>query len=142
MKKRSAFIFGILGLLMVLGLISFTSALCNQSQTIMQLSGINNAHGALWNQSYNIKICYNDVFIGSYSGDNPHECDSNDIILKLSDISNAHATGKESSAYEFPVCYKGLSDCKIGRVCAEDDATCNIVAYISGESNAHLSLNN
>ena len=137
----------ILGLFLFFFLINFASAGCsnNQSQIIMQLSSQTNAHGALWNQSYSINLCYNDLFSVSYTGtgSNSHnDCTNhnNGLLLRLYSENNSHAAF-DDSAYTIPVCYKGLEKCKLGG-CTEAelaDGKCGTIAYISNATNAHIS---
>ena len=143
MRKEVVYI---LGLFLFLSLIGFASAGCSDpddsNQIIMKLSyspDTSNLHGALWNQSYSLNICYNDRFT-KYKGEgNPHDgCDSKDVLLYLNNVTNAHAANESSSVYNIPVCHKGLKDCKIGRDC-EGDLKCNIIAYVSGTNNTHIS---
>lgn len=118
---------------------SVSAAGCvNDNQIIMKLSSSDNAHGALWNQSYGIKLCYDD-FWGKYDeGLNPHECVSGDILLKLNTATNSHAASKSSASYAFPVCHRGLGDCTIsqGQDCTNNKKA---IVYLSSLSNAHLS---
>lgn len=135
MKWVTVFSFSLAVLLFLIG---FASALCNENQTIMRLSSYGNAHGALWNElDYGVKICYNDLFSTDYSGDNPH---SDNIVLKLSAAINGHAAERSSTAYLISVLYKGLSDCEIRSDggCPNSTGKAAIV-YVSGTTNAHLS---
>ena len=113
--------------------IANAAVLChNDSQVIMRLYGSSNTHGALWNQSYSTKICYDRLFSEPYNGSSPHDCTSGDVVLKLSGETNAHA----GSSYSTKVCYGGLSDCTV------ESSGCpngkSAVVYVSGTNNAHL----
>lgn len=137
MKWVASFgLFFVFSLIFISGIVSAISGVCSSSQTIMKIASNSNAHGGLWDSSGGIKVCYTDFFSQPYNGTNPHDCDSNDIVLKLSNASNAHAAEKSSSSYPLDVCYKGLSDCTIeSGGCPSGKAA---IAYISGTSNAHL----
>lgn len=128
------------------GYVVYNSA-CDDSQTILRLSSVGNAHGAIYNQSsigYDIKICYPDVFNGSIypvsSGANSHQCQASNNIFNLSANYNAHASIGSGSTYTTPVCYGDL-------VCRNTTSSCDtsagevFVVSLSSISNAHLSAN-
>ena len=140
----------VLGFLVVLGIAGFASAECSgdSDQVIMKFSSLLNAHGALWNQAYDLNVCYNDLFTEDYSGTTPHECDGDDTLLYLNTATNAHVASSYSSLYNIAVCHKGVKDCNVGACPSLEDggdidgdgkSECNIVAYISGNTNAHIS---
>jgi hypothetical protein len=113
---------------------------CSDNQTIMLLSGLDNAHGAAYNQSYTTRICYSSIFPGVvYTDSNPHQCTGNNSVLNLSSISNAHAGIMSSMPYQIPICYGDL-------VCRNTTGSCNadeqFVVSLSSITNAHLSANN
>ena len=115
-------------------LASAVNGQCASNQVIMRLSGATNAHGALWNEE-GTRICYSDIFQPEYNGTNPHDCDSNlnDLVLTLSNVSNAHAS---SNSYSVNVCYRGLSECTIESSGCPSGKT--PILYVSGTNNAHL----
>ena len=106
--------------------------------TILKLYSTNNTHGAQWDQSYPLDICYNDLFGGKlYTGASPHDCTGSNIVLKLSSITNAHAESPDSSAFTSPVdvCYGDLV-CNFASSCLDNQAE---VVRLSSVTNAHLS---
>ncbi|MBX4196549.1 hypothetical protein KW805_03100 [Candidatus Pacearchaeota archaeon] len=121
--------------LLVIFSIALTSAAPNDdSQIILRLSSATNAHGAQWNESYPTIISYETLFGKAYAGSNPHAC-SNNNVLTLSDVANAHAS---VTGYPISVCYGDLA-CRIASG-ASASCTSNerLVASLSGTSNAHL----
>lgn len=110
----------------------------DDSQIIFRLSSTDNAHGAIWNQTYGIKVCYNEIFGTSFKGSNPHSCSSDSRVLRLYSETNSHAAAKDSTSYPVDVCYAGIGNCTINQ-----EATCNdqkkAVIYLSSLTNAHLS---
>jgi hypothetical protein len=139
-NMKQVIIFALI-LLAILASASFvmadTSGVCPDNQTIMRLSSAINAHSSLWNESYQIEICYDDYFTPQYSGSNPHDCTSSDLLLKLSAASNAHAAESSSASYPFSVCYKGLYNCRVETLshgCGDKAA----IVYLANTTNAHL----
>lgn len=119
--------------------IGFANASCaNENQTIMKLSSSENAHGALWNQNYGIKVCFDDYF-REFKGKDTHLCSSTDVLLRLFEANNSHAATKDSSAYDVKVCHNGLFNCTIhaGQSCTK--AGKKAIVYLSSLSNAHIS---
>jgi len=122
----------------VLAFLSVASALndcTGDSQTILKLSGADNAHGAIWSDSvYSYKICYNEKFTDSYTGANPHACNSNSV-LRLSGNTNAHA----GSDYNVEVCFGDLT-CRITNGAVQTGEV--LIVSLSALTNAHLSSGN
>lgn len=108
----------------------------NDAQTIMRLSAVTNAHGALWNQDYGVKICYDDYFSEPYTGNDAHDC--GEVLLKLNSINNAHAAEADYDGYSINVCHNGLKNCEIaaGRACPDNKAA---VVYLNNLTNSHIS---
>ncbi len=105
-------------------------------QTILKLSSPTNAHGAIYNDAvYDIYIKYDEIFGEIYSGENPHECDGNNLVLTLSGETNAHGAVE---GYSTDVCYGDLV-CAKKSACLEGE---ELVVTLSGETNAHLAKEN
>jgi hypothetical protein len=108
------------------------------NQTIFSLYQSNNSHVALWNnESYEYKICYDQIFGKVYSGLNPRVCNGKNTVLNITGISNAHAEKPNGVNYPIGVCYGEMS-------CSVRTGNCNpggekVVARLSGETNAHVS---
>ena len=107
---------------------------CSDSQRIMKLSSETNAHGELYNGSYLIEICYNEIFGQDYTGTSPHDCDNN-RILSLSATTNSHASVQHTASYSVDVCYGDLI-CTARSACESSE---EMVVALSANSNAHLS---
>ena len=115
---------------------------CSDSDRIMKLSSLSNAHGALWNDSdYVYDICYSDFF-GNYTGElaTVHNCVGAGLIpdnkiVGLSDISNAHAEAPNLDGYGVDVCYGDLS-CVVRSIICEADE--EVVLSLESYSNSHL----
>ena len=116
----------------------------NDDQLVMRISGSTNAHGELFDQdNYFTDICYDDFdfngdgSLDSYTGAIPHPplCGS-DIVLRLSDVTNAHAETPESSTTGYiDVCFGDLSCVSSNTGCASDETE---VLRLSANTNAHL----
>ena len=128
-----------------------TSTTCPNNQTILRLSAVTNAHGALWNtQNYPVKVCYDQIFGKQYFDlrkNDPnieatkklnieHECKTGDsnMVVKLSSEINTHA-GNLSSEYQESICYGDLK-CEVKATC---NATEKLLVSLSSSENAHLS---
>lgn len=113
---------------------------CDESQTIMRLSSETNAHGQNATiGTYEVDICYGDVFGSDYLGAVGNVCDGKNNILNLSADTNAHADFTGSEFYSVPVCFGNVNSCEYvenGETCDEGQ-TC--VVKMSGITNAHLS---
>jgi hypothetical protein len=122
---------------------SVYAASCGMSddnQLIMRISPSTNAHGELWNGGgdYPIQICYNSIFGKNYTGTNPHNCNgTNNVVLKLSDTTNAHAEVKTQSDYSYSVCYGDLN-CTVA---GSTPSGYTFVVALSSNTNSHLSIN-
>lgn len=111
----------------------------NGDQIIMRLSASDNAHGAIWDQAYGIKICYDDLFGTTFGQMNAHACSNGSTVVKLYSATNAHASSPDSQNYQISVCHRGLKNCAIryGEGCAKSEE--KAIVYLSNTSNAHLS---
>ena len=118
--------------------LTFVQAACSSdSQTILKLSAATNAHGAIYSDSvYSTSIWYNTIFGTDYTGASPHDCSANNMVLRLSATTNAHAEGPTGITSSYTnVCYGNLQ-------CTERTNTCDtgesLVATLSATTNAHL----
>lgn len=115
---------------------------CEESQTILKIYGTNNTHGEVYNGNagYIYKICYENIFNRAYGGSSPHSCSANNtnLVIRLSNTTNAHAESPSLSNYNTSVCYGDLK-------CVARNTSCNsslnemFVLAISSLSNAHIS---
>ena len=142
MRKRTALYFCFVILFGFL--VSFVAADCDDNQTILRLYSADNSHGAFWNESittYNVKVCYNEIFGYNYSGSNPHECKTGaslNKIIGLSGLTNAHAEKGSLSVYTNSVCFGNLV-CSAKASC---DSSEKVIVYLSSDTNAHISKTN
>jgi len=119
--------------------LAIVSAACDDdNQIILRVNSNYNAHAALWNQSYSIKVCYDSFFSPKYTGTNPHDCSSaSNKVLSLYRETNSHAADKDSSSYPISVCHGGLTNCEI--VSGQCPVGKTAIVYLSNTNNAHLS---
>ncbi len=109
-----------------------------ENQTIFSLYQSNNSHVTLWNnESAEYKICYNQIFGRNYNLNNMYTCTGKNSVLNISNLNNAHAEKPYGLNYNVGICYGEMS-------CAVRVGSCNpggeqIVARLSGETNAHVS---
>jgi hypothetical protein len=110
----------------------------NNDQIIMRLSSSENAHGAIWDQAYGVKICYDDFF-GVFERMNAHGCSDESTALKLYTATNSHAASAASQNYQINICHRGLKNCTIrqGEGCTSSGE--RAIVYLSSSTNAHLS---
>ena len=127
----------------------------SNSQGIIRLSDITNAHGQSFvglttSNIYSFEICYDEIFGGSYLppiGQNEQDCIDEDgdgsyenVVLRLSDVDNAHAEGPEKSTAGYQnICYGDLS-CILrssSTGCLTDEKE---ISRLSDETNAHLAI--
>jgi cysteine-rich repeat protein len=123
---------------------------CDDSQRIMKIASLSNAHGELWNGSggYVIEICYDEIFGATYNGPNPHECTETNTVLRLADgpssETNAHAERREGAIpeYDLEVCYGDLICVSrpANEDCNEGAGEREVVSLAAG-TNAHLETN-
>ena len=112
-----------------------TRASCSDT-VVMGLSALTNAHGELFNQNnYNYVLCCDFI-------DATTTCDGTNRVLKLSDVTNAHAQIPdivgiaEAIIYDYDVCYSNLE-------CASNSGSCQTgyeipMLSLSSNSNAHI----
>ncbi|RLG10671.1 hypothetical protein DRN73_07230 [Candidatus Pacearchaeota archaeon] len=80
-----------------------------EDEIILKLNYSTDAKAELWNQTnYNILITYSSIFGETYSEGNPHECTGNNLVLKLSDKTNAFAQFPQKKT----TCTGSLIDCE------------------------------
>ncbi|HIG51897.1 TPA: hypothetical protein EYQ19_00505 [Candidatus Pacearchaeota archaeon] len=126
---------------------AFSVGLCDEDQTIFSISDTTNAHGELWNGAgnYPYRICYDALFGLEYTEEDPlvdpRGCTGANLVLKLSDITNAHAENPFTGTptYSTNVCFGDLA-CEIHETndCANSGKTA--IASLSADTNAHLGL--
>ncbi|OIO41564.1 hypothetical protein COX97_04865 [Candidatus Pacearchaeota archaeon CG_4_10_14_0_2_um_filter_05_32_18] len=154
MKKRGIYflatvsllviVFGIIGVLAQSSNDSDSAGTCSDSQAILTLSKLTNAHAGTPDQSnHSVSVCYNSVFNRQYTGPNPSVCknDSSNLVLILSAGKNAHAKapGMAINSGEVPVCYGDLSCRVVEGECNSSIGEKRIVG-LSDYEDAHLSL--
>lgn len=127
---------------------NFVNANCEDSQLILRLSGIDNAHVGMFNMSsYSTELCFEDFFESNYTGANPHAANAggDNIVLELSDSDNAHVAQPFAGVYSNNLSY---GDLKCDVVLRGSGRTCRSVvnnghegariAWMSDLTNAHL----
>lgn len=114
------------------------------SDVIMKISSSTNAHGAIYSDSnYLTLIKYSDIFgFSYYNSDEVHSCLSGttpaNLVLRLSDVANAHAQSKLIETYNTDVCFGDLV-CTV-RNTGSGQAGEVAVVELSDVDNAHLAL--
>jgi len=100
--------------LVVMFAASVSAGVCtNNVNTIIRLSGNNNAHAAVWNDTvYDWEVCAGQVFgaaFAPYPGDT-HACTGSNRVLSLDTSSNSHAafSGNPAGSYPIDVCFADL----------------------------------
>lgn len=138
-QKESLVILLFLGIIILSVFVVAENNCSSESQIILSLYGQNNTHGALWNVSeYNEKVCFNDVFGYTYSGANPHLCNGNNKILKLTNIMNSHAYDPAFDLINsVDVCYGNLV-CSARLNCNPNERP---IISMSNLTNAHFASN-
>ena len=119
---------------LILFLISFATAVCEDSKRIMKLYQATNSHGALWNDLF-----YPEDVCTDTAGSNSHDCkaDNSNLVIRLSGATNAHAEIPTNTNYNTLVCYGELT-------CVSRQNSCNsgeaVILSLSSETNAHIAL--
>lgn len=125
----------------------------NDNQELFAISSVTNAHGEVWDQTnygpagFGKEICYDDYFLGTYSGSSPHAYNGNNVVLRLSGLINAHAESPNASTPGYSNVSFGDLICFLqapGKNCNEtplDNGFCLIVS-LNDTTNTHLSLTN
>jgi PKD repeat protein len=141
MKRVKLVMLILAGIFLVSGVYAAPITCSDPSQVMFRLSAETNAHGEIYNGAgnYNVEVCYDDFFAPAYGGATPHQCSGSNILLKLSSNTNAHAEGPSGTNYNTNVCYGDLSCSLIptGNSCGATETT---IAYLSSQTNAHISL--
>lgn len=132
----------LLGAFLSLFLLSFTSALyvCDDSQTILKMSSVSNAHVEFYNQSlYSLRLCYGDIYGVNYTLPSQHSCTGTNIVAKLAQATNSHIEGPLGVSFNNNVCYGDLQ-------CVLRNTNCigteNLILTLSQSTNAHADFNN
>ncbi len=148
--KRFVILAGIL-IVFLIGIVSaedfqIRQFACSEPQTIFQISGVNNAHGAKFdfvNSPYK-PICFSELFTGTYPvpagiwADHQTSNGGANTVLRLSAHDNAHGAQKDFISYTETVSFGDLS-CRhvLGNAnCAANEAP---VIFMSALNNAHFS---
>lgn len=91
------------------------SNLCASNPGLFSCSNIQDSNlcvpaGCSWSTTgsaiYKYPICYKDIF--GIDGDGNHNCNGNNRVLSLNDLSNSHASVSHDSNYSTDVCYGNL----------------------------------
>ncbi|MEK6873340.1 MAG: hypothetical protein AABW91_00695 [Nanoarchaeota archaeon] len=117
---------------------------CIDSQVILTLSGLTNAHaGIIGSSNHSVKICYNSIFNKQYTLNNSQVCknDSSNTVLILSGGKNAHAkvSNMTLNSGDIPVCYGDLS-CKVVLGGCNSSIGEKRIIGLSDYDDAHLSF--
>lgn len=120
---------------------------CDDTQVILKLSGVTNAHGAVWsetNPAYGVEVCFDEIFGYEYNptaapGEN-QACLGTNKALRLEDVTNAHGELPEFAAQNYEdVCYGNLvcvsRPAEEGCLPSEKE-----VVSLSDDTNAHLEV--
>ena len=142
MRSKEIGLFVILLFIIFLGIVLFTpevsaqTTCSSQDQIILRLSSAINAHGEIFDGAgnYSEEICYDTIFGVAGGGD--RTCDGNNRVLRLSDMTNAHAEDPGENNYGTDVCYDGLSCVGRSGGCQAGES---LVVSLSSSTNAHLS---
>tara|TARA_Y100000310_G_scaffold344346_2_gene456605 strand:+ start:7386 stop:9152 length:1767 start_codon:yes stop_codon:yes gene_type:complete len=111
------------------------TAKCPADKVILKLSGMNNAHAALFNfnhEKYTHVLCAEDPISSTERTCSPNDAN---MIVRLSGKDNAHVQTKLETGYTVPVCYGRLS-CTYAEKCTDIRAQC--LGSLSGKTNAHV----
>jgi len=105
---------------------------CSADKTVMKLSSLTNAHGAIYsNSDYNYYLCSSSTGTKSCSGTN--------TVLKLSTTANAHAEIPSLNNYENAVCFGDLACIGKANPSNSDLSDYPIkMLSLSSETNAHI----
>ncbi|MEM0465740.1 MAG: PKD domain-containing protein [Candidatus Pacearchaeota archaeon] len=138
--KKNIFIFVLVIILFIIGLIGLVYAGCNENQRIMKLYSAKNSHGALYNElSYNEEVCFNEIFGFDYSGALPHNCQGDNHLISLYGSSNSHAQIRSIGTYNNKICFGDLK-CRV-----INSGNCNslenerTILSLYSETNSHIS---
>jgi len=115
------------------------TACANDNQIMFRLLSESNSHAANYaEQSYPVKICYDQIFGKTFDGANPRQCTSGNKVIRLSSATNAHAEGPAgtTSGYQ-DVCFGDLACTLKDNSCAADEKA---VASLSSVSNTHITI--
>jgi len=113
---------------------------CDAVNTVMKLSSQTNAHGASYNGAGNYQYalcCVGMRYYTATDNSSMHTCDSknNNLVLKLSSSTNAHAQTATSTGYSTNICF-GKFQCKALSSCNSEYSI--QVASLSATTNAHI----
>ncbi len=109
---------------------------CPSDKILFRVSGPGNAHAALATQTqYTYAVCWDG------QGATNRQCNnaSSNVVLRLSDVTNAHVENKELTNYQQRVCFGNIT-CSVqpqGQ-CSALGPTSRCIASLSAETNAHV----
>ncbi len=114
-----------------------SQTLCADDQIIMRLFSDTNSHvSPASDTNALIKICYDTLFGKKYLGSNPWQCNGNNVVLRTSTTTNAHAESPKGHTASYSnLCYGDLV-CNLKTSCTEKET---LVATLSSDTNAHIS---
>ncbi len=111
---------------------------CSNDKILFRVSGPGNAHAALAAQAqYTYAVCWD----GQATTSAQRQCTatSTNVVLRLSDVLNAHVEKKELTNYQQRVCFGTVQcDTKPQGQCSTLGPTWRCAASLSAETNAHV----
>jgi hypothetical protein len=118
---------------------------CSDEQTIMRLfSQINSHVSPSSDTNAPMQVCYKDIFGVDYvaqAGTDTHVCSANNIVLRTSAATNAHAEKPDGTTEGYSnLCYGDLN-CRLVASAEECGSAQKerLIAYLSAETDAHVS---
>ena len=109
---------------------------CASDKILFRVSGPGNAHAALATQTqYTYAVCWD----GQGSANRQCNAAGTNVVLRLSDVANAHVEKKEFTAYQQRACFGNIT-CSVqpqGQ-CSTLGPTWRCAASLSAETNAHV----
>ncbi|MDO8555791.1 MAG: hypothetical protein Q7R96_01285 [Nanoarchaeota archaeon] len=141
MRNYSVFIIFLLSSIFILGAANEAATVATTcptgKDTLFRLSSPTNAHGAIYTELYSYKVCSPYTIPGA-----SHTCatSGSNIILRLSDTSNAHAETAEEENYDIAICYADFSCTTVNKPTTGTgcSTTSVCIASLSENTNAHL----
>ena len=111
---------------------------CPTEKILFRVSGQGNTHAALWNQaSYTHAVCWDGV--GATASQRACNTTGGNVVLRLSDTTNAHVENKELTTYQQRVCFGNIQCTTLPQgQCSTLGPTWRCAASLSAETNAHV----
>ncbi|MBI5803619.1 hypothetical protein HY450_00070 [Candidatus Pacearchaeota archaeon] len=104
------------------------------SQFIFSISSNENAHVAE-DTTYPLHICFDDYFAPAFA---PGNEEPNNIVLRLSDVTNAHVEGPAENTPSYSDLNFGDLTCRLtASACSSDEA---LIVSLADNTNSHVSL--